>query len=463
MISFLKRMLLISVASCLCQISFGQLLAEPSSPPVVAQRGREKGGSHSSAKAGKTETHVESPNSSPTSPSLPPSSDGEKSSANCGAVVRIKDRAGCFIVGGKVTIQVRDDFERVNGRVQRGPAGEFPHIPEWTYEAKVKCSLSYQMRDSWAGAVLTFRNHGGLWNPNVNTLEFNNACLGKRIVDDPRCALELELGRRPAEDLFDSKLQFKTSMDGFRSRIALTPLRDVGTFSILGSIFLINARYYHLGGAVEAGWLDIGKTGFYLKSSLICWDCTHNLRAVDKQRREAFLRRFSFLNLQFLAGYKVKQGPHFLKKAPIHLYGGAVINTWASPLGITRNQLENCACYLGCSIGQLVEPCSTFFDVNYQIVGGQSIPSFDMAGIGRGNCANRGFYTEHLDGTGRLNTLPSEPVGSTNYHGLSVTCALLPIPNLFCALSLAFSRPLRSDIGPNFFYRKFAVDIAYTF
>jgi hypothetical protein len=118
--------------------------------------------------------------------------------------------------------------------------------------------------------------------------------------------------------------------------------------------------------------------------------------------------------------------------------------------------------YVGFSIGELKKKGDWAFDINYQVVEAQSIPDFDVQGIGLGNAADTGFYTATIKGTGDPNTRKTAG-GNTNYRGFQLTLDWLLTNQLDFQQSWQQSITLQKNIGKFHRYKQYEIEFIYSY
>ena len=146
----------------------------------------------------------------------------------------------------------------------------------------------------------------------------------------------------------------------------------------------------------------------------------------------------------------------------IRFYSAGLYNHAAKRIAITNNTLSNYGAYFGLSIGQARKQGDWAVDMNYQIVGAQAIPDFDVSGIGKGNANSAGFYTVGINGTGGPTT-SANATGNGNYHGFLIELLYVFTDNITMLEGFRYSRPWDKSIGPDFKYRQFEAELIYAF
>ena len=239
----------------------------------------------------------------------------------------------------------------------------------------------------------------------------------------------------------------------------------LGDFYVYGGPFVVNERNDHYSYVGELGLLNIWNSGLFAKYSLIDWDTKDSADKfpfIDDDTREQRSKKleFQFLNSQVLLGYKFV--PNILARKTTIFYAAALVNHAAEGVPQTHGKKKNWAGYAGFSIGEARKKGDWSFDTNYQWVQAQSIPSFDVLGIGKGNVDRVGFYREVSGGT-QFATSSSTAVGSTNYRGWTMQLLYLWTNNLTMFQSWSQSISLDDNIGPFMRFKMYEIELIYAF
>ena len=96
-------------------------------------------------------------------------------------------------------------------------------------------------------------------------------------------------------------------------------------------------------------------------------------------------------------------------------------------------------------------------DANYQWVEAQAYPDFDNLGIGRGNAAGVGLYTENINGSGG-GTTQKNAVGNTNFKGFEIEGLYAITNNLTVQKTFRYSNTLEISMRPYEKYRKYEME-----
>ncbi len=379
--------------------------------------------------------------------------------------VTVKERGGNLSISGEVRGELQSTNEKVNGIKQRGSGGAVANTPLRAWDVEVNLMLDYRTDRTWAAVKLEFDNNTGTETGTYNRLSVERAYLGGRIVNANTYTIDGWIGRWFLGYVFDSKVQFGSFMDGILFKYDQA-WETLGSFYFHAGPFVVNENIDQYAYVAEIALLNIAHSGFYSKLSFIDWD-TKSLggslspkASSSEQERAIHDRQYRFRNVQAILGYKM--APDWFGRM-MTFYAGGVMNTAAKKLDVTRDRRANFAAYAGFSLGELRKKLDWSLDVNYQWVQAQSVPSFDVSGIGRGNAAGVGFYSTKKNGKGTPHRNSSQPVGNTNFQGISVEFLYLLTSNITVYQSWRQSCRFDQNIGPAFNYKQYEVEFIYGF
>jgi hypothetical protein len=348
-------------------------------------------------------------------------------------------------------------------------------IPENLFDAEFNLMFDYKGNCTWAVAHVRFDNPAGIDHGRVccnetnrifdngqvtlaNTPEVecvgidntvygdpdgchgsgrcNNVCLwkayfGYNIFEECNSRLDIEVGRRPLWDIFDSRIQFRNRFDGvlFRYTNAFDCVAD---FYINLGVFVIDYTTDHYGWVIETGLLDICDYGFDFKYSFINWKKSGQGGCNRCNRDDPWGMRHQVS--QFTLYYHLD--PEWLcTKAKLY---GAFLWNHAAKKHIEYNfKRANIAYYVGFNVGEVRCEGDWYLDINFQVCQAGAIPDCDVSGIGRGNALNRPI------------TLPGQGVlhGNVNYRGFRIEGLYALTDNLALNPKYAYSVAADNDIG----------------
>ena len=368
-------------------------------------------------------------------------------------LVTVKEVGGDLSISGEVRVESKITSEKkdVFGQlIQQRGSGSGSDVPFTDFDVKVSLMLDYRSSRTWSSTRIKYNNDMGQVSGQVNKIALDRAYLGGRIIDGDTFTLDLEIGRRKLDNVFDSKIEFSSLFDGFVLKFSKT-WTSLGDFYVNAGPFIIDYYTYHFGYVGELGMLRIGNTGVFLKYSFIDW----------KKQYSNYLKnmRYRFGNSQVILGYQCVL-PKWKKLSKI--YASFLCNHFAEKIALTNYKKKNIAWYVGASIGQVKKAGDFAIDFNYQWVQAQTIPGFDVNGIKRGNAGGVGLYTIDVNGEG-VATTRENAVGSCNYKGWKVEC-LYAITNNFTLLQqFQLSSSLDKTLGPMMYYKQYELELIYAF
>lgn len=367
-------------------------------------------------------------------------------------MVTVKEIGGDFSLSAEVRTEFQDTSEVKAGIRQRGE-GAATDKPQYAWDNEVNIMIDYRTPRTWAAIKVEFDNDMGVRSGTVNKIRLEKGYAGGRIIDSNTLTIDAELGRRYLFNVYDSKVEFSTLFDGvlFRFNKAWP---TIGNFYVNPGALLVDDKVNHYAYVLEIGGLGIANTGLNLKYSIIDW--------YKPYANELNNLRYKYLTSQLLFNYQLY--PQWLGKRLLKFYGAALTNHLASGVEQTNGQKQNWAWYAGMAIGVVKKAYDWAIDMDYQWVQAQSIAEFDVAGIGHGNAAGVGFYTNNANGDPKDGATTNKTcVGSTNYHGFELEGLYAITDNLTVQQSFRFSTTLDKNIGPNIIYKQYEMEFIYAF
>ncbi len=363
--------------------------------------------------------------------------------------VTVREIGGNLSISGEVRAEFQANNEVVGGIQQRG-VGSPTSAPTNAYDIEVNLMLDYRSDRTWASIKLEFDNDAGLFTATDAKIRLERALFGVRLWDGDVATFDIEVGRRPLFNFFESKVEFGSRCDGvfFRYDISTESYGDVYAHAVAE---LLDDRINQYAYLAELGWLSIMDTGLFFKYSVADWH-TKELSIPAKWR-------FDFIVNQWLLGYKFI--PEKFGKL-IMPYAAFLWNPVAAKSFVTDHEKVNMAGYIGFSMGELRKKGDWAFDANYQVVQAQAIPEFDANGIGLGNVAKTGLYTTTINGS-KLVDSKEGAGGSTNYRGFILTLEYLLTNNLNLQQQWQQSMTLDKNIGPFRRYKQYEIEFIYGF
>lgn len=375
-------------------------------------------------------------------------------------LITVRELGGDLSLSGDVRTELQATNERRNGVEQRGP-GSPTGAPMYAWDVDVSLMLDYRTDYTWASLKLRYDNDMGVRSGTVNKIRVQKAYLGGRLVAGDTFTFDGEIGRRSLSNSYDSKIEFGALYDGILLRFNKA-FPSIGDFYFNTGPFLVSDKTNQYGYVAELGGLRIGNVGVNAKYSVIDW----KKHFASPQKDD----RYNFVVQQFLLSYQFN--PAWMGKRLIKFYGAGLNNIIADDLVLARSSTDpslvsfgkqNWGWYAGVSIGTLKKSGDWAIDVNYQWAQAQVVPDYDFMGIGRGNTANVGLYSEKIDDTSSPATTAQTAVGPCNYYGFEIDCLYALTDNLSIEENFKWSRTLDTNLGPNLKYQQFEIEFIYAY
>jgi hypothetical protein len=375
-------------------------------------------------------------------------------------LVTVKEIGGDLSLSGEVRVEFQDTNERKNGVRQRGKGSEIFNATgdevrkaQYAWDVEVNIMIDYRTDRTWAAIKLEFDNDMGQRSGTVSNIRLEKAYLGGRIVAGDTLTFDAELGRRYLFNVFDSKVEFGSLFDGVLFRLNKA-WPSVGDYFFNVASLLVNDRVNHYAYIADMGGLRIGNVGLNMRYTIIDWYKPYCNRITD--------RRYKYLVSQFLTSYQFY--PEWNGKKLVKFYGAGLCNHLANAHQVTARRRLNWAWYVGATMGLVKKAHDWAVDFNYQWVQAQSVPEFDVSGIGHGNAAGIGLYT--LAGNGdptRGLTTRDTAVGGTNYRGFEIEGLYAFTDNLTVLQNFKYSTTLNRTVGPDMHFKQYEVEFIYAF
>lgn len=331
--------------------------------------------------------------------------------------VSIQEKGGDLSISGAVRFDYNGRRGKLgsNARVYNNSSQD---LAASEFKSRVDLFFDYRTCHTWAHIKLKFNNNMGVVDGTTNKLVMEKAIFGYRVFDNGKSAIvDVEAGRTKLYNFFDSKVQYNAVLDGASVRFAdsFDRVFDLDARYAFGIVSYQDSQYMHVG---EVDFMDIGETGLYFKYSYTHWRKhgttslweTANGGAWTVKDTLSDNPQFKFQISQFLLGYSID--PEVLR-FPLKIYGAFLMNHAAqkisTPVNITSKDRN--AWYVGFTAGQVAKRGDWSLQVIYQAVGAQSVPDFDMAGIGNPNEVGSLLYAPQSPGSA------ATPFGNTNFKG----------------------------------------------
>ncbi len=374
----------------------------------------------------------------------------------------LKEKIANFDIGGDTRLSYKKIVEKINGAKQRGSGsttipspGNSKYAggiaPTQLFAVDLHLLFDYRADGGYMSSKLGFENQGGVFSGSHGDIKLERALVGFNILEEGTERLYFELGREKMGNIFESTLQFDGVFDGILLGYN-TSFEGAGDLFVHGGAFIINSNVSHFGWIGEVGMEHIMDTGLYAQYSLINWlkrgvtgDVTSKgpptIAAVKNNRQ------YEFTVSQIVTGYDFN--PEMLG-IPSRIYGSWLINTAAKKSAATNSLKANTGWSFGLGVGGIEKANDWALDVNYQYLGAQAVPDFDVAGIGRGNVNKKNLY----DGGKR---------GDANFKGWEVVGLFALTNNLNMKGKYQSSNAAKESIGGKVSFKQVELGLIYIF
>lgn len=329
-------------------------------------------------------------------------------------------------------------------------------IPTNEFYTQVDLFLDYDAEKSYAKIQFQFENTAGIFanekishkkkknfltgSAELDNISLYKAYMGYHLMQKDFHTFDLELGRRPLYDAFDSKIQFESNFDGLL--FSYWRQNDKwGAFNGKLAGFVVDQLVNQFGYIGELDFYAIRGSKLDIKYSLISWQ-RHGHNRYDKR----YPLGSRFLNSQLLFVYGIDD----LLGIDPSIYLAGLHNHAATANHFTHHKKANNAFYGGITLGKVQKKNDWSLDLNYQYVQAQSIPQDDVSGIGRDNPLDLSFYKYRW-------------AGNTNYQGYCITYIYGLTDNISLTLLYQDSHAASRRIGGKFHSSSLQLSTTFTF
>jgi hypothetical protein len=313
---------------------------------------------------------------------------------NSKRTVNLDEKASNLTLSGDVRFtwgNHRDKRNKVSVWSTEPDAGE--KTTRNRFNSEFNLYVDYAADRSWAVAWLNYLNRAGLESSkgsagtiqgsgSADHLELKKAYIGYNLFADGCSKLDVELGRRPRYNVFDSRVQFQDRFDGALLKFSHGIESWGDFFWNIGVGVGSDSRRSH-NWVTELGLANIYDCGFDARYSYSDWkSLAHKSQKLD----QAF--NYNYQISQFSLAYHLV--PEYLSM-PAKIYGaflmnhaakGRHLNVPATNGGVLSQGKHGNAWYVGAIIGEVVREGDWAIDFNYQQVGAQAVPARDFSGVG---------------------------------------------------------------------------------
>lgn len=295
----------------------------------------------------------------------------------------------------------------------------------------------------------------------ASNINLKRAYIGYNIISDGINRLDIEVGRRKLDDVFDSEIQFSNRFDGLLLKYARA-FKGFTDFYWNTAAFVVDQRVNHFGYVTELGLLGIFDSGVDIRYSFIDWRKCGTNRCFYHNPTGA-----KFANSQISITYTFN--PTLCnEEIPVELYSGFLVNHAAKKNRFSKGRKENLGWYAGIYVGNVNKEGDWSIDLEYIAVQAQAVPDADVGSIGRGNIFGEGFVdvVEMVDisedgSYSNSYFLPRR--GNANFMGWRAEYLYALTDNLSVDLVYQWSKAQNRKLGGKHNYQDFEIEIIYAF
>lgn len=233
-------------------------------------------------------------------------------------------------------------------------------------KSEANACFKYSMENSWLDSKIKLSLPLEKFYDHSVQLEIERLIIGFSLLDDE--ALSLEIGRRKFEDLFESKVQFKSYYNGIH--LSHSHAMNLGRFFVHGGPHFVNAAENFYGFIAECGMKKILDSNATLKYSIIDWNSS------SSQQKD-----LNFLVSQMTLGYEIPRV--MLSTGNFAMFSDKVL-LYAAVLKNHHQCHDSYGFYTGACFGKIEQAKDLMIDVNYQYLNSQCMPEFDRTGVEKG-------------------------------------------------------------------------------
>ena len=372
-------------------------------------------------------------------------------------------------LSGDLRVEYQHIKEKIGGVKMRGSGAVIPGTTITVqpapatnnFDAEFNFIVDYASENAWAKVHMKYDNNLGIFSGSDNAIEMKTALVGYRLFDDDKSILQIQAGRTPGCDMFESEVQFDNKFDGLWLRYDYA-FEGMTEFYLQGGPCLVDDSANHFLWIIEVGLGAIVDTGLYFKYSCIDWSKSGNTYYIGSAASGSTTGtvpagyakdriRYHYKTSQFTLGYVFS--PEVLAK-DVKAYGAYGFNSSAKRLAITNNQKANTFWYAGVTLGNIKQANDWAMLIRYESVEAQAIQQSDISGIGNGNINGEILYDASTVADAR---------GYGNYKGMALEAGYAVTDNLVLVAKYKSSKPKRKKIGGTHTYNLFEGEVVYAF
>ncbi|MCH9634336.1 MAG: hypothetical protein S4CHLAM7_10830 [Chlamydiae bacterium] len=381
--------------------------------------------------------------------------------------VALNAKSGDLSIAGDVTAEWRNVHEKLGSldltSGSNSPGGWSNNL----YSIDFRLYFDYKADRSWASVKLEFNNAGGTFNGEANQIALDRANMGYHLFDDGDQRLDVLVGRQRSYEMYDSEVQFNSTLDGFTATYAMAML-GLADLSIRGGGYIVDQSENHPVWIIQSGFYDILDSGLYFEYAFCDWHKEdRKTTTITNSTSNAVVTvgksKWDFITNQFILGYIFNPEVFSID---VRLFGGILWNAHAAKREIQRlsqNKLKssekNLAGWVALQLGSVERAGDWAFQAQWQVVEALSIPDWDVSGIGTGNSTSSSLF-----GFNKFSSATNFPGnGNSNYNGFELDLLYSVTNELVLEIRLQRALAEEKQIGYPLNYTNFILAAIYGF
>jgi len=136
--------------------------------------------------------------------------------------VALNTKSGDLSIAGDIKAEWRNVHEILGSLELTSGSGSPGTWSNNLYTIDFRLYFDYKADKTWASVKLEFSNAAGTFNGEANQIALNRANIGYHLFDDGIQRLDAIVGRLRSYEMYDSEIQFNSTLDGFTGTYAIT-------------------------------------------------------------------------------------------------------------------------------------------------------------------------------------------------------------------------------------------------
>lgn len=379
--------------------------------------------------------------------------------------VALNTKSGDLAIAGDIQAEWRNVHEELGSLNLTSGSGSPGGWSNNLYSIDFRLYFDYKADKTWASVKLEFNNAGGVFNGEADQISLDRANMGYHLYDDGRMRLDGIVGRQRSYEMYDSEVQFNSTLDGFTGTYAIT-LDFLAEVSIRAGGYIVDQSENHPVWIIQGAMYDILDTGLYFEYALTDWHKdTREVTIITNGNNVVSVgkAKWDYIINQFILGYVFNPD---IFTVDVRLFGGILWNNHASPrevnrlsLGKVPNSYKNLAGWVALQVGSVEKAGDWAFQAQWQVVEALAIPDWDVSGIGTGNSSSSSLF-----GFNTFSSASNFPGnGNSNYNGWELDLLYSVTNELVLQLQIQRAQSEEKKIGFPLNYTNFTLSAIYGF